>query len=457
MFLFKLPDPGEGLLEAEIANWLVAEGDRVAVNDLIVEVETAKSLVELPSPVDGVVRKLRASVGDTVPVGEVIVEFEVDGDDSDSPEPMLVGRGPSASSSRRRARGQAAPVGATDEEPKVPTEPVEVASEVIEESAGEASEGLAEQTPEPKTAPEEALEEALEESRPVARAKPLVRKLARDLGVQLSQVLGSGPKGIIRREDVEAAAAKNAPSAARPAADEGPDTWTEPIKGVRKATAANVTQSIRSHVQVTEWMDVDVSAAVEFVAALKSRDEFDGVKVSPLLLVAKAACKALRKFPVMNAKWLEDEQLIEYHRSVNLGIAADTPRGLMVPNIKGADELDLKALAVALSDLVEVSRAGKLTPPDYSGGTFTITNLGVFGVEAGTPVINGDETGILCVGAISRRPWVVDAPGGDHIEPRWIVTLSITFDHRLVDGAEGSLFMREVADLLQMPALALLP
>ena len=420
MYVFTLPDPGEGLIEAEIANWCVREGDQVKVNDIIVEIETAKSLVELPSPVAGVIAKVLVKEGQTVAVGSPIIEIETADAPSDAPTPILVGRGAdpesARSSRRRRKRGQT----------------VEAKPE-----------------PAPAPAPEPVAEE---HERAVTLAKPLVRKLAHELRVALSSVRGTGPHGVIRREDVEAAARRKG----RLADAEGPAEWRVPIRGVRKATARNLVASVTEHVTVTEWLDVDVTALVDLVAALKTRDDLNGERVSPLLLVSKAACKALGKYPDLNASWDERHGEIVYHRDVNLGIAADTPRGLMVPNIKAAQRHDLASLAVEMNALVRTARADQLTPADLRGGTFTITNVGVFGVDSGTPIINGDESAILCLGAITRRPWVVGEPGADRIEPRWVMTLALSFDHRLIDGAGGSQFLREVADLLTQPALILI-
>ncbi|MDO5676688.1 MAG: dihydrolipoamide acetyltransferase family protein, partial [Propionibacteriaceae bacterium] len=229
-----------------------------------------------------------------------------------------------------------------------------------------------------------------------------------------------------------------------------------PIKGVRKVTADNMVRSVSTKVHVTEWITIDVTGTMEFVETLKGRREFTGLRVSPLLVYAKAICLALQRNPDLNTSWDEETQEIVYHRDVNLGIAAATPRGLMVPNIKGAHRLSLLQLCQAVNQLVQVSREGKLQPSDYSHGTFTITNVGVFGIDAGTPIINGDESAIFCMGSIDRRPWVVGTGADERVEPRWVTTLAVAFDHRIIDGEQGSRFLHDVASILAEPALALL-
>ena len=436
---FLLPDPGEGLLEAEIVSWRVEAGQEVEVNDVLVEIETAKSLVELPSPFAGTVSSLLVPEGATVEVGTAIVEID---DGAEGEEPNLVGYGPRDEpvASRRRRRAAAEPEPA----PEVSAEP------------------------------------------PGPRAKPPVRKYARDLGVDLSGVAGSGPDGVITRADVEAASTAGRPSpmvgdeprqaaaqedcggeatGAQPAGDpgtggvRGPGGAGDhriPIKGVRKATAEAMVRSVTAHVHVTEWLTCDVTGTMELVETLKGRREFAGQRVSPLLVYAKAVCLALGRNPGLNASWDGQAGEIIHHGDVNLGIATATPRGLMVPNIKAAQGLSLLELCQAIGRLVAVSREGRLQPPDYAGGTFTITNVGVFGVDAGTPIINDDESAILCMGAIQRRPWVVGTGAEERVVPRWVTTLALSFDHRIIDGEEASRFLRDVAEILADPALALL-
>jgi pyruvate dehydrogenase E2 component (dihydrolipoamide acetyltransferase) len=299
-----------------------------------------------------------------------------------------------------------------------------------------------------------------EPARPLrALAKPLVRRLARDLGVDLTALVPTGPKGTVSKEDVLAAAgsaAPTAPAAARAASPVAVDPagreTREPIKGVRKNMAAAMVASAYTAPHVTEWVTIDATATVELVARLRERREFAGVKVSPLLVVARACLLAMRRTPLINSTWDEAAQEVVVKHYVNLGIAAATPRGLVVPNIKDAHALTLVELAQALETLTATAREGRTQPPDLSGGSFTITNVGVFGVDGGTPIINPGESAILCLGAIKPQPWVV----GDQVVPRQVMTLSLSFDHRHVDGATGSQFLADVADLVSDPATALL-
>jgi pyruvate dehydrogenase E2 component (dihydrolipoamide acetyltransferase) len=423
---FRLPDVGEGLTEAEVLTWHVAVGDVVEVNQTIVDIETAKSVVELPSPFAGEVTALLVPEGTTVPVGTPIIA--IGGPTGPVvPEPVLVGYGVRTASTRRRRRKGDAPVQAAAPSGGVTT-----------------LERPAESEPRPRDVR--------------ALAKPPVRKLAKDHGVDLLDVPCDGP--VVTRADVEAFIAGRCPTVASPAAApvrsvEG-DTRI-PVKGVRKATAQAMVSSAFSAPHVTEWVTLDVSATMELVERLKADRRFAGVRVSPTLVVAKAVCLALLRTPELNASWDEAAQEIVLKGSVNLGVAAATDRGLVVPNIPGADRMSLLELGEALADLTATARAGRTQPAQMSGGTFTITNVGVFGVDAGTPILNPGETGILCVGQIDRRPWVVgpDAGGAERIEPRWVTTLAVSFDHRVVDGQQGSRFLADVASILRDPALAL--
>ncbi|MGB3954770.1 MAG: dihydrolipoamide acetyltransferase family protein, partial [Brooklawnia sp.] len=257
----------------------------------------------------------------------------------------------------------------------------------------------------------------------------------------------TGPGGTVSKADVEAAAGLAEVSA-------GENRVA--IKGVRKATALNVAESIARHVHVTEFNTIDVSATKELVEALKGRREFAGLRVSPLLLHAKAVCLALARNPELNASWDPEAGQVVYHDQVNLGIAAATPRGLLVPVIRDAGRMNLVELCRALNELVDTARQGKLQPADYSGGTFSITNVGVFGIDTGTPIINGDESAILAMGAIKRQPWVVGTGDDERIEPRWVSTLALSFDHQLIDGEQGSQFLADISTILSTPELALL-
>ena len=498
---FRLPDPGEGLVEAEIVAWRVTVGEIIEVNDVLVEIETSKSLVELPSPFAGEVTGLLVEEGATVEVGTPIVEID-DGEDAPEAEnvggaqPNLVGYGASDSAPSRRRRSRR-----TDRDPEVtqalsdsyePHEPSRRPDEV--QPAGHiTAQAVGDPLPGPGVGPSHS-ELVLASDPNAVRAKPPVRKYARDLDVDLAGVVGTGPDGTITRRDVEAALAfqrmadspaqgriindhatfqqASAPFQAPPSgfdprfaqtfdagASSGAGAGGErrvPIRGVRKATAENMVRSVNTHVHVTEWVSIDVTGTMDFVETLKARREFTGLRVSPLLVYAKAICLALSRNPDLNASWDEEAQEIVYHPEVNLGIAAATPRGLMVPNIKGAQRLSLLELCRAINQLVVVAKEGKLQPGDYSNGTFTITNVGVFGVDAGTPIINGNESAILVMGAIDRRPWVVGVGTEEKVVPRWVTTLTVAFDHRLIDGEQGSRFLRDVAEILAEPALALL-
>lgn len=485
---YVLPDPGEGLTEAEIVSWKVKVGDQVKVNDVVVEVETAKSLVELPIPFAGTVEAILAEEGQEVPVGEAIIAIrtgagapaaaapadpgagaaEAPAGEGDGEERVanLVGYGAVAGATSRRRRKGGAPAPSGERMPEVPgegaygqrqvAEPTQASARTaqpVHESVGHAASGG---------------------SRP--KAKPPVRKFAKDNGIDLRTVTPTGPNGVITRQDVEQALAGGgqgqAPAApagaAAPAAAQAPEAAAAaapvaageretrtPVKGVRKMTAQAMVNSAFTAPHVTEFITVDVSAMMEMVEKLKGDRAFKDVKVTPLLLVAKAVVLAARRNPEINAKWDEaNQEIVQYH-DVNLGIAAATPRGLIVPNIKGAQEKSLVELGGALGDLVSTARAGKTSPADMSGGTITITNVGVFGVDSGTPILNSGEAAILCFGAVNRRPWVVtDRDGNETIEPRWVTELALSFDHRLVDGDLGSRYLADVAALLQDPGTA---
>ncbi|CAH0227815.1 Dihydrolipoyllysine-residue acetyltransferase component of pyruvate dehydrogenase complex [Arthrobacter sp. Bi83] len=450
---FRLPDLGEGLTESEIVSWKVNVGDTVTLNQIIAEVETAKAVVELPSPFAGVITALHEQPGTVVEVGKPIVSFEVEGDAGGQPadggeteavpakrEPNLVGYGAVVESSGRPVRRQrnfaaaSMPLVEPVQTPPVETRPV--------------------QTPPVESTPAE---------RP--RSTPPVRKLAKDLGVALGEVLGSGPGGLITRDDVrnfvgggdlpaaaqELAAAGAGQPQGRGGYGQGEREARTPIKGVRKFTAAAMVSSAFTAPHVTEFLTVDVTPAMELLARLKSGKAFAGLKLTPLTLVAKAALIALRRNPTLNSRWDEANQEIVQFNYVNLGIAAATPRGLTVPNIKDADRMTLAGLSTALTELTETARAGKTSPSDLSGGTISITNIGVFGIDAGTPILNPGEAAILAMGAVRKMPWEYQ----DQIALRQVMTLSLSFDHRLVDGEQGSRFLADLGALLADPGMAL--
>ncbi|WP_294943903.1 dihydrolipoamide acetyltransferase family protein [uncultured Microbacterium sp.] len=436
--IFHLPDVGEGLTEAEIVQWRVAPGDTVEVNDVLVEIETAKSLVELPSPFSGTVGELLAPEGETVTVGAPIITIGGAAADAENPAPaqpevaaasddagaVLVGYGTGAGATSRRKR------------------PAE-RGETVRASVG-------------------------------VVAKPPVRKLARDLGVTLAEVTPTGPAGEVTRDDVvrhaeQASVFRNIATPAAPAEREqtipvsaspvptppvGEREEAIPVKGVRKATASGMVRSAYTAPHVSVWTDVDATRTMELVKRLKASPDFADIKVSPLLIMARAVIWAVRRTPLIGAAWIDKEDgsaEIRVRNYVNLGIAAATPRGLLVPNIKDAQDLNLRELAKALEKLTLTAREGKTTPADQQGGTITITNIGVFGMDAGTPIINPGESGIVAMGTIRQKPWVVDG----EVRPRFVTTVSGSFDHRVIDGDGMSRFIADVASILEEPALLL--
>ncbi|MGN7201611.1 dihydrolipoamide acetyltransferase family protein [Arthrobacter sp. SAFR-044] len=487
---FNLPDVGEGLTEAEIVSWKVKPGDTVAINDVICEIETAKSIVELPSPFAGTVTELLVAEGVTVDVGTAIISVsdEVAGDptpaDVRAPQAVsatdipaaefpaqplygklsadagdagsagtpsaapLVGSGPKADAVKRRPRKTAPSAAVTVNAPEV--EPVQP------RTPGEVSGN----------------EAAVVDARPTlggtitglvnrVLAKPPVRKIARDLGIDLADVVATGSRGEVTREDLVSYQSQRDAEL-----DKADGFWGKagrpqeqrvesiPVKGVRKATAKAMVESAFAAPHVSIFVDVDASRTMEFVKRLKASRDFEGIKVSPLLILAKAVIWAAARNPSVNAAWVDNEDgsaEIQVKHFMNLGIAAATPRGLMVPNIKNAQDLSLKELALALNDLATTARAGKTQPAQMQGGTLTVTNIGALGIDTGTPIINPGEVAIVAFGTIKQKPWVLDG----EVIPRWITTLGGSFDHRVVDGDLSARFMADVAAILEEPALLL--
>lgn len=462
---YLLPDVGEGLTEAEIVSWKVKVGDEIAVNDVVVEIETAKSLVELPSPYAGTVSAIHVAEGEVVAVGTPIISVgaAIETAASANPPPAidlsnpsatgggenqtLVGYGPRSGKAMRRARrGPATAATAAGSAAQLQVQGV------YEQPGVRAS---AEVVPADEAAvPAVAATAAPADLRVLA--KPPVRKLAKDLGIDLTSVTPTGPAGTVTRADVEAAGSTHATAGAATAAAgstvPGLGDRRESIKGVRKMMAQAMVESAFTIPHVTEWITVDVSRTTKLVKRLRASREFDGLKVSPLLVLARAVTLALRRTPEVNAAWDDAAQEIVYHGQVNLGIAAATPRGLVVPNVKGAESLTLPDLARAIGDLTATARDGRTQPADMAGGTFTITNVGVFGVDSGTPIINRGESAILAFGAIRPTPWAV----GGKVKVRDVTTLALSFDHRFIDGALGSQFLADVAAILADPSRALL-
>ncbi len=468
---FRLPDPGEGLVEADIVTWRVAVGDVIKVNDILLEIETSKSLVELPSPYEGTVTGLLVAEGDTVDVGVPIIVID-DGIESAAPTAPAVPAAGAAENGERVANlvGYGAKPGDTRRRPRKNAALEEAHEQVNSTFAIDAPvsrradhrEALqpapARPQGEPLPAPGPTAGETVPPSAGAVLAKPPVRKLARDLGVDLATLSGTGTGGVITRDDVESAARRAAaPTPAAPVTS--PIVAAEdrriPIKGVRKATAAAMVRSAFTAPHVTVWVEADVTATMELVSTIRARRDFADVKISPLLIVAKAVLIALQRNPELNSSWDEAAQEILLKAGVNLGIAAATPRGLIVPNIKNADRLSLLELAQAFGTLVALARSGKTPPADLARGSFTITNIGVFGVDGGLPILNPGEAGILAIGQIVRKPWVVGTGAEERIEPRWVTTVAVSFDHRLADGQQGSTFLSDVAQILSDPGLAL--
>ncbi|WP_426997432.1 dihydrolipoamide acetyltransferase family protein [Pseudarthrobacter sp. N5] len=507
---FNLPDVGEGLTEAEIVAWKVKPGDTVAINDVLCEIETAKSLVELPSPFAGTVTELLVPEGVTIDVGTAIISVSdaVSGDPTpaDVPPPAaaaapvdapmygklpadggagsagssaeasnalksdggaaaggmaggpLVGSGPKADAVKRRPRISAGPAISTGSitEPAPVAEPAPAAG-----SEGSETPGI----------PADAITDS---ARPTlggtitglvnkVLAKPPVRKIARDLGIDLADVVATGARGEVTREDLVSYQSQRDAEL-----DKAEGFWGKsgkpqdqrieriPVKGVRKATAKAMVESAFAAPHVSIFVDVDASRTMEFVKRLKVSRDFEGIKVSPLLILAKAVIWAAARNPSVNATWVDnadgsDSAEIHVKHYMNLGIAAATPRGLMVPNIKNAQDLSLKELALALNDLATTARAGKTQPAQMQGGTLTVTNIGALGIDTGTPIINPGEVAIVAFGTIKQKPWVLDG----EVIPRWITTLGGSFDHRVVDGDLSARFMADVAAILEEPALLL--
>jgi 2-oxoisovalerate dehydrogenase E2 component (dihydrolipoyl transacylase) len=417
---FKLPDLGEGLTEGEVVRWLVKEGEAVALNQPIVEVETAKAVVEIPAPYAGTVVKLHAGEGDTLDVGAPLLSVDTGGgagpaaaeaEPPATPEPerqaTLVGPGERQQIRRRRATRPGG--GAT----------------------GPAPTGPPQQRP---------------------KATPPVRKYAKDHGVDLAMLAGTGKDGRVTHEDVDralepAVAEPAAAAVARPPRDRAEERI--PVRGTRRQIAAAMVASAFSIPHVTEFLTVDATSLMALRARLRTLPAAADLKVTPLAVVAKALCVALRQFPLMNSSWDEDAGEIVVKGYVHLGIATDTPTGLLVPNIKDADTLGILDLSRELARLTGLARERRAAPADLTGGTVTITNVGGFGVETGTPIINKPECAIVATGLIAPRPWVVDG----QLAVRELMTTSVSFDHRIVDGAYAAQFLAHLRDLLEDPAL----
>ena len=446
--MFNLPDVGEGLTEAEIVSWKVAPGDKVSVNQVICEIETAKSIVELPCPFAGTVEELLAKEGDTVGVGMPIISVQSEGSvlvagPSTTSIPIV----PESASTHQAVADIAASVASDENKPNL----VGYGSASHGGTRRKRATGLTTPAIVPTTTSSLPLSPVIAASASTdVIAKPPIRKLAKDLNVDLSKVSATGLAGEITREDVVNAASqasvfRNLKTPAVPSEREE----RIPVKGVRKAIATAMVQSAFTAPHVSIFVDVDATRTMEYVKRLKASTDFAGVKVTPLLLMAKAMMWAVRRNPTVNSTWTDTEIIV--HNFVNFGVAAATPRGLIVPNIKDADKMSMFELAQALEKLAATAREGKTTPEDMKDGTITITNIGVFGVDTGTPILNPGQVAIVALGSIRPKPWVVN----NEIVIRQVTTIGATFDHRVVDGDVASRFVQDVASVIEEPALLL--
>lgn len=472
---FLLPDLGEGLEEGEIVEWHVEVGETVELNQMVADIETAKAIVSVPSPFEGTVTERFGDVGESLAVGAVFLRVSVGADETaeaeqdktqsadvapteadGAPKP-LVGYGAAASRRRRRRAGQ------TGADPAAPTQPAAEAGSETSVSQGPTTAGASGR----------------------ALAKPPVRKLARDLGVDLATVVPTGPDGTISRADVHAAAKPEADARVGKPTAQTPSTRSngsraggaflsgekavpgfrgrypgeiEPIRGIRKRIADKMTQSRYEIPEATCSRDADLTDLWNLRHDLTDRARQDGfdVKITPFVLVMRATIVALRRFPTLNARvereHEQDPGQIHLLEHINLGCAVDTDRGLVVPTIKNAHTKSTVELAHDLTELAALAREGRIGPDDMTGGTFTVNNYGVFGVDDGDPIINYPESALLGVGAIRERPWVVDG----ELTVRRVARLTLSFDHRICDGGEAGRFVTYVAQLCEQPSQLLL-
>ncbi|MBV1948336.1 dihydrolipoamide acetyltransferase family protein [Streptomyces sp. BV129] len=437
---FKLPDLGEGLTEAEIVRWLVAVGDVVAVDQPVVEVETAKAMVEVPCPYGGVVTARFGEEGTELPVGAPLITVAVGSQDPVGPAGdsdraartdrtdhaegsgnVLVGYGTQAPARRRRrVRAQ-----------------ITVAN------------GAAPAAPAPAPAPNAPAPQTPAPQGPVPVISPLVRKLARDNGVDLHALRGSGPDGLILRADVEAALRVEVPATVEALTPAVPPEGTRiPLKGVRGAVAEKLSRSRREIPDATCWVDAD---ATELLRARTAMNATGAPKISLVALLARICSAALARFPELNSYVDTEAREVVRLPGVHLGFAAQTERGLVVPVVRDAHTRDAESLTAEFARLTEAARAGRLTPGELTGGTFTLNNYGVFGVDGSTPIINHPEAAMLGVGRIVPKPWVHEG----ELAVRQVVQLSLTFDHRVCDGGTAGGFLRYVADCVEQPAVLL--
>ncbi|MFI7305339.1 dihydrolipoamide acetyltransferase family protein [Micromonospora aurantiaca] len=480
---FLLPDLGEGLSEAEIVEWRVAVGDVVTVDQTVVEVETAKAVVDVPCPYAGRVVALHGAAGEVRPVGQPLITIaSLD----DAPDPhatyreeeragsgnVLIGYGTGhGGTGRRRRRPRLAlapepgtPV-ASDPVPgpaagspagaPAPASPVPAGSS---RPAGPDPVGVS--VPNGTAAPADRTAEPAQtgaRSAPLV-ISPIVRRLAKEHGIDLASLRGTGPGGVIRRADLDAAVAApaaatrlaavpDAPAAHAGLAPAGDGDTVIPLTGIRKVIADKLSRSRREIPEVTIWVDVDATGLLETRAAINAATP--DTPVSILALLARICLSGLRRYPQLNAHVDTEGQRIVQSAGVHLGIAAQTDRGLVVPVLRDAQRLTTRELAAALAETTAAARAGTLPPARLTGGTFTLNNYGVFGVDGSTPIINHPEAALLGVGRIVDKPWVVDG----QLAVRKVTQISLTFDHRVCDGGVAGGFLRHVADCVEQPAL----
>ena len=421
---FLLPDLGEGLEDAEVVTWRVAEGDAVELNQILVEVNTAKALVEVPAPWAGVIEKLHASEGEMVKVGSPLVSIRVE-------ERTEVRTAPTATESetgepKSKRRAVLVGYGVEEEEPAARAQVTAAATTATREQRGG----------------------------PVP-ASPPVRRLAKEMGIDLTAVNGTGPGGRVTREDVmKAASAAPGPSVggdvvALPGTGDGRDAAAEPleripVKGTRRLIAEKMARSAREIPHVTTFLTVDATHVQAFRAELSAET---GERVSPLPIVVRALVEVCRRHPKLNASFDADRSEIVLHRRHHIGIATDTEQGLLAPVVRNADDKGILAISREIARLTEAARTGRAKPNELIGSTITVTNVGTFGAEYGTPIINHPEAAILALGVVEPRALVVDG----RVEARPAVTLSLSFDHRVLDGAEAGRALRALADVLESP------
>ncbi|MGW4975601.1 dihydrolipoamide acetyltransferase family protein [Streptomyces mirabilis] len=452
---FKLPDLGEGLTEAEIVRWLVEVGDVVAVDQPVVEVETAKAMVEVPCPYGGVVTARFGEEGTELPVGSPLLTVAVgdptSGEETEGSGNVLVGYGTGAPPARRRrvrpTAGAATPPGAhtrtrpahqpaTDGHPGAPAR-----------ESGPARDHIA---------------AAVRADGPVPVISPLVRRLARENGLDLRTLVGSGPDGLILRSDVEHALRSAGTPVRQPEVPLAPHTPEPtpvapapatagtriPLRGIRGTVADKLSRSRREIPDATCWVDAD---ATELLHARRAMNATGGPKISLLALLARICTAALARYPELNSTVDTEAREIVRLDHIHLGFAAQTERGLVVPVVRDAHTRDAESLSAEFARLTEAARTGTLTPADLTGGTFTLNNYGVFGVDGSTPIINHPEAAMLGVGRIVPKPWVYEG----ELAVRQVVQLSLTFDHRVCDGGTAGGFLRHVADCVEQPAVLL--